>query len=61
MDSAQVRLRTLSGDIHARNTFDTPEQVKPAQAEETALRQGECTVILPPCSVTELTITQECQ
>ena len=61
MDSARVRLRTLSGDIHARNTFDAPEQVKPAKVEETALRQGECTVILPPCSVTELTITQECQ
>ena len=59
MDSARVRVRTLSGDIHAHNTFDAPEQVKPAQAEETALRQGECTVTLPPCSVTELTITQE--
>lgn len=61
MDSARVRVRTLSGDIHAHNTFDAPEQVKPAQAEETALRQGECTVTLPPCSVTELTITQERQ
>ena len=57
MDSARVRVRTLSGDIHAHNTFDVPEQVKPSPVEETALRQGECMVTLPPCSVTELTIT----
>ena len=59
MDSARVKLRVLSGDMHAHNTFDAPEQVKPSPAEETALRRGECMVTLPPCSVTELTITQD--
>jgi alpha-N-arabinofuranosidase len=48
--------RMISGEIHAHNTFDTPDQVKP-QACHAECHRSEVHLVLPPASVTALEIT----
>jgi alpha-N-arabinofuranosidase len=45
-----ARARVLSGEIHARNTFDKPETIQP-QAHEVKANGASLTVPLPPASV----------
>lgn len=47
--------RVLSGEIHAHNTFDAPESVKP-QACRSECRGAEVHLVIPPASVTALEI-----
>jgi alpha-N-arabinofuranosidase len=45
-----AKARVLSGEIHARNTFDKPEAIQP-QAHEVKANGASLTVPLPPASV----------
>lgn len=54
-ECSEVSARILTDDVHAHNTFDSPENVviKPCTAE---LSGGKLKVMLPRCSVAEITI-----
>lgn len=54
---AGARAVTIAAaDIHAHNTFDHPDTVKPRQDAVPAARGGSLTYRFPPASVTRLTI-----
>jgi alpha-N-arabinofuranosidase len=54
---ANARATTITApDIHAHNTFDAPEAVKPREDRVDAARSGVLTYCFPPASVTRLTI-----
>ncbi len=42
--------KVLSGEMHEYNTFDTPDEVRPADIE-VKLEDGSAYIVLPPCSV----------
>lgn len=51
-----ARSRTLSGDMHAMNTFDAPEQVQISPWRDAAFADAALTMALPACSVTQVEV-----
>ncbi|MGN0587717.1 MAG: alpha-L-arabinofuranosidase C-terminal domain-containing protein, partial [Oscillospiraceae bacterium] len=48
----------LTGDVHAHNTFDAPEAVKPTAFDNIQLEVGNVRLTIPPCSVFAITLTK---
>lgn len=55
-DAKRVTARILTDEVHAHNTFGQPDRVQ-IQPHSASLTGGVLSCTLPPCSVTELTLS----
>jgi alpha-L-arabinofuranosidase len=59
VDATQASGRILTADtLDAHNTFDKPEQVKPAEFRDCSVSGGTLKVSLPPHSLVVLTLAK---
>lgn len=56
--ASAVSADILTGDVHAHNTFDAPEAVKPAAFDNVQLDGNNVRLTLPACSVVAITLTK---
>ena len=52
----KVSAEILTNEMHAMNTFEAPETVKPAVFEDITAEPGRLTFTIPACSVMSITV-----
>jgi alpha-N-arabinofuranosidase len=57
LSGKSVKARILTGEMHAKNTFDAPDAVH-SEAFEVKLTEEGFTCVLPPASVVQITIEE---
>lgn len=55
-DTIKVSAQILTNEMHAMNTFDAPETVKPADFDKIEVKNGKLIFTIPACSVMSITI-----